>query len=180
MAAFEEQAYKVFEMFRRQWAVVAAGTAEKYNACTVSWGSLGTLWTRPGKTGSIVTVYLYPTRYTNEILRGSENFTVSFFPAAYRKGVAILGTRSGRDGDKIAASGLTPVPVDDTMGFREAELTFVCRKIYQHQMTKEDIAPDVQEYYRNDPKAYPVDENGEWHPHWIFVGEIKDVIDRRS
>lgn len=179
MADFEEKDYKIFELFRKKWAVVAAGTEDKFNACTVSWGSLGTIWTRPGKTGSIVTVYLYPTRYTNEILRDSDNFTVSFFPTEYRKSLAILGTRSGRDSDKIAESGLTPVPAGNSISFKEAELTFVCRKVYQHQLTKEDIAPDVQEYYANDPKAYPVDENREWHPHWIFVGEITDVMDHR-
>lgn len=176
MAAFEENEYKIFEMFRKQWAVVAAGTGEKYNACTVSWGSLGTIWTKPGHTGSIVTVYLYPTRYTNEILQESDSFTVSFFPPEYRKALAILGTQSGRDGDKIEASGLTPVSLDCGVAFREAELTFVCRKIYQHQMSKEDIASDIQEYYANDPKAYPVDENGDWHPHWMFIGEITEVI----
>lgn len=56
MSDFENNGYKVFDLFRKQWAVVAAGNMEKFNACTVSWGSLGTLWTRPGHSGSIVTV----------------------------------------------------------------------------------------------------------------------------
>ena len=25
------------------------------------------------------------------------------------------------------------------------------------------------------PKVYPVNEQGEWEPHWVFIGEIKDV-----
>ena len=61
------------------------------------------------------------------------------------------------------------------MTYEEAEKTFLCRKIYQHQLAKEDIAPDVQEYYAANAKVYPVDENGEWQPHWVFVGEIIEV-----
>ena len=52
---FEEKEYKVFELFQKQWALVTAGNMEKFNSCTVSWGSMGTLWTRPGKTGSVIT-----------------------------------------------------------------------------------------------------------------------------
>ena len=51
MNNFEEKDYKVFDMFAKQWALVTAGNMEDYNTCTVSWGSLGTIWTRPGKSG---------------------------------------------------------------------------------------------------------------------------------
>ena len=169
---FEEKEYKVFELFQKQWALVTAGSMEKFNSCTVSWGSMGTLWTRPGKTGSVITVYLYPTRYTRELLMESETFTVSFFSARYKKPLAVIGSRSGRDVDKIAAAGLTPVSFGNSVTYAEAEQTFLCRKIYQHQLAKEDIAPDVQEYYAANAKMYPVDDNGEWQPHWAFVGEI--------
>ncbi len=129
---FEEMDYKVFELFRKRWALVAAGTPGDFNACTVGWGSLGTLWTRPGRTGSVVTVYLYPTRYTREHLVANDTFTVSFFPEEYRKALGVMGSRSGRDGDKAAAAGLTPVGLGGSVTFEEASLTLVCRKVYQH------------------------------------------------
>lgn len=176
MGSFEEKDYKIFELFEKQWAVVTAGNMEHFNSCTVNWGSMGTLWTRPGKNGSVITVYLYPTRYTREILTASEIFTVSFFPPTCKRALGILGSRSGRDGNKVEASGLTPVPVGDSVGYQEASMTFLCRKIYQHQLAKEDIAPDVREYYKTNSKVYPVDENGEWQPHWVFVGEIVEQI----
>ena len=176
MSSFEEKDYKIFELFEKQWAVVTAGNMEHFNSCTVNWGSMGTLWTRPGKNGSVITVYLYPTRYTREIFTASEIFTVSFFPPTCQRALGILGSRSGRDGNKVEASGLTPVPVGDSVGYQEASMTFLCRKIYQHQLAKEDIAPDVREYYKTNSKVYPVDENGEWQPHWVFVGEIVEQI----
>lgn len=179
MNNFEEKDYKVFDLFRNQWALVSAGNIEDFNTCTVSWGSLGTLWTRPGKNGSAVTVYLHPARYTREVLQQNDTFTVSFFQREYRKALGYLGSHSGRNEDKVSAAGLTPISVGDSVTYREANLTFICRKIYQHQLEKEDIAQDVQDYYIADPKAYPLNENGEWEPHWVFVGEIIDVIDNQ-
>ena len=174
MSCFEEKDYKVFDLFRKQWAVVTAGNMEKYNSCTISWGSLGTLWTRPGKNSSVVTVYLHPARYTCEFMKNNETFTVSFFPSDYKQALGILGSLSGRNTDKTTASGLTPVAMGDSVTYQEATTSFLCRKIYQHQFSRNDIAPDIQEYYKRNPKSFPVDENGEWQPHWIFIGEIID------
>lgn len=176
MGNWEDREFKVFDLFRDRWALVTAGTMERFNTCTVGWGSLGTLWTRPGKSGSVATVYLYETRYTREFLTENDRFTLSFFPPQNKKALGILGTLSGREGDKVAVAGLTPLAIGGSVGFREAELTFVCRKLYQHRMTKEDLAPDVQAYYAGNPKAFPPVENGVWQPHWVFVGEILDAV----
>ncbi len=174
MANFDEQDYRVFELFEKQWALVAAGNLDRFNCCTLSWGGMGTLWNRP-----VVTVYLHPSRYTREFLMENDTFTVSFFPEACRKALGILGSRSGRDGDKVEDSGLTPEPLGESVGFREAELSFLCRKLYQHPFSKEDLAPELQEYYRAHPAVYPPDEAGLWQPHWVFVGEVVRVLDRR-
>lgn len=177
MSSYKEKDYKVFDLFEKQWALVTAGTMDRFNCCTIGWGSLGTLWSGPGGGRSVVTVYLHPSRYTREFVNEYSTFTVSFFPEEQRKALGILGMRSGRDGDKVGASGLTPVAFGDSVGFKEANLTFLCRKIYQHQMAKEDIAADIQEYYKSNPKVYPVDENGDWQPHWVFVGEILETAE---
>ena len=78
MAHFEDKEYKIFEMFHKQWALVSAGTMENNNGCTVGWGSLGTLWTRPGTDGAVATVYIYPSRYTWNFL--NENDTLETPP----------------------------------------------------------------------------------------------------
>lgn len=170
----KENEYKVFELFEKQWALVTAGNMEGFNCCTVGWGGMGTLWNKP-----VVTVYLHPARYTREFLDANDNFTLSFFPEAYKKALGILGTLSGRDGDKITPSGLTPTAMGGSVSYEEAELSFLCRKLYQHRFSKEDLSPEIQAYYQAHPKVYPPDEEGEWQPHWVFVGEVVDVIDRR-
>ena len=180
MKRFEEKDYKVFELFHKQWALVSAGSPERFNACTVSWGSMGSLWTRLGEEeGSIMTVYLHPARFTCDFMRECGIFTVSFFPDEQKKALGYMGSHSGRDCDKVAAAGLTPVAIGEGVTFQEANLTFVCRKLYQHQFAREDLAPEIQDYYRNNPKIYPVDKDGQWQPHWVFVGRILEVEDKR-
>jgi flavin reductase (DIM6/NTAB) family NADH-FMN oxidoreductase RutF len=44
-----------------------------------------------------------------------ERFSVSFYDQKYKRALAILGSKSGRDTDKIALSGLTPDFVDGWM-----------------------------------------------------------------
>ena len=43
----------IFEQFDKKWALLTAGTKEKFNSMTISWGGMGTLWGKP-----IVTTYV--------------------------------------------------------------------------------------------------------------------------
>lgn len=36
----------------------------------------------------------------------------------------------GRDEDKVKAAGLTPVAIGDSVTYEEANLTFLCKKLY--------------------------------------------------
>ena len=84
MTNFMEKDYKIFEMFKNDWALVTAGNKDDFNTCTVAWGSLGTIWTRNGN-GAIATVYIHPSRYTNEYFLKNDTFTVSFYSEEYKK-----------------------------------------------------------------------------------------------
>ena len=72
-------------------------------------------------------------------------------------------------------AGLTPIEIGQGVTYKEAKLTFLCQKLYQHQFSKEDITTEVQEYYASMPKVYP-DFNGGWQPHIVFVCEIIEVL----
>lgn len=178
MENFAQKDYKVFELFDRQWALVTAGSMKQYNSCTVSWGSLGTIWGHTGNGLPIVTVYVHPARYTSEFLKSSDTFTVSFYPEKCKKALAYMGSHSGRDGDKAAVAGLTPVEIGLGVTYKEASLTFLCKKLYQNQFSKENLAPEIQAYYAAAPAVYP-DFKGGWQPHMVFVGQIMDVRDER-
>jgi Conserved protein/domain typically associated with flavoprotein oxygenases, DIM6/NTAB family len=114
----------------------------------------------------IATVYINPARYTWEFMKRAEYFTVSFFPPEYKKALGYLGSHSGRDGDKVAAAGLTPISAGEGVTYREAKLTFICRKIYQAPFEREGMADDINNGVYKD-----------WQPHWMFVGEIVSTIE---
>ena len=118
-----------FQLFNRQWLLVTGGDFAKgeFNTMTVSWGSLGILWNKP-----IVQVFIRPTRFTYEFLERYDTFTVTAFPDVLHGALQVLGSRSGRDGDKISEAGLTAVPstLIAAPTFAEAELSLECRKIY--------------------------------------------------
>lgn len=167
--------YDIFSLFRNKWALVTAGNIEHFNTCTIGWGSMGTIWTRGGK-GETVTVYVHPSRYTCQFLQNNEYFTVSFYSEEYRKALGYLGSHSGRDGDKITPSGLTAEAVGESVSFKEAEVTILCRKICQQQLVREGLAEEIKQYYEGKPGSFPPDENGQWQPHWMFMGEVMEII----
>lgn len=171
---FTEESYKSFELFSKDWALVTAGPMDDYNTMVIGWGELGTIWGRPA-----AAVFVHPDRYTSRFLKKYDMFTVSFYDKKYMKALGYLGSHSGRDEDKAAASGLTPVSFGNGVTFAEAELTFLCRKIYFHQLSKDGLAPEIREYYAAQPKAYPnvtPDGTGDnWEPHYAVIGEITEA-----
>ena len=178
MKAFESKDYKAFSMFEDRWGLVTAGTPEAFNTCTVSWGSMGNVLGPNGGDMSTVTVYIHPARYTQEFMAKYDTFTVSFFPESQRKALGYLGSHSGRDEDKVANSGLTPVAVDDGVMFEEAELTFVCKKLYEHQFDEAHLADKIKEYYASNPPEYTKAGSDRWEPHYMYIGEIVEAIEK--
>ena len=149
-----------FTKFHEDWALLTAGRPERFNSMTIGWGSLGTVWNR-----DVVTVYVRPDRYTWQFIRDNEYFTVSFYPEDCRRALTVMGTLSGRDGDKAAAAGLTPKFLPEGVTFREAVETIVCKKIYMAPMAYEDVPPYAQRIYQNGIE-----------PHWIIMGEVVDRV----
>ena len=144
----------------KEWMLVTAGSKEQgYNTMTASWGHLGHIW---GFDTSVI--YVRPQRYTKQFVDREEKYTLCFFPG-YKKEMGYLGTKSGRDEDKVAAVGLTPVFGDGFTYFAEASLVLVCRKLYQ--------APLKEEYFLD--KSIVTDDYPKKDFHDLYVGEILEV-----
>ena len=133
-----------YTLFDKEWPLITAGTRERgYNTMTVSWGQTGSLWGHK-ESGATVVVYVRPQRYTKSFVDREELFTLSFLPEKYKKELAYLGTRSGRDGDKFAACGITPLFTDGTTAVKEARMVLVCKKLFRTTLKEEDfIDPEV-------------------------------------
>ena len=151
---------EIFSQFNDKWALLTAGTEKSFNTMTVSWGGLGTIWSKP-----VATVYVRISRYTHEFMDSSDYFTVSFYPKEYKKTLGVLGSKSGRDMDKMHESGLTPVKAGDCVTFKEAEKTLVCKKLFKQRVELENIPEEIVR------QNYP---NGD--PHDMYIGEVVAII----
>ena len=145
-----------------EWMLITAGCEERgYNTMTASWGHLGSLW---GKHTSCI--YIRPQRYTKEFIDREELFTLSFYKEEHKPALGYLGKTSGRDGDKAAHVGFTPVFSHGTSYFEEADFVFICRK-----MSRTTIAADSFIDKEAEQKNYP---DHDWHD--MYIAEIMDVL----
>ncbi len=144
------------------WGLVTAGNEEKFNTMTVSWGAIGEIW---GK--DVAFIFIRPQRYTYEFLEKEDIFTLSFYGEEYKKALGICGKKSGRDIDKAAECGLTPIFVDGGVSFEQAKYTIVCRKMASQFIDpKGFIDSSIQGNYANNDY------------HKIYVGEITNVYEK--
>ncbi len=150
----------IFSKFNNQWALLTAGDESNFNTMTISWGSMGTLWNKP-----VVTTYVRKSRYTHDFMDNNDYFTVSFYPEEYKDVLGVMGSKSGRDMDKMNDSGLTPEAVANTMTFKEAEMTLVCKKLCKQPIEAENMPEDIK-------NAMYADED--WHD--MYIGEVVEVI----
>ena len=150
-----------FSLIGGDWMLLTAGTQETgYNTMTCSWGHMGPIW------GSDTAVaYVRPQRYTKEFVDREDLYTLCFFDGR-KKELGYLGSHSGRDEDKVAKVGLTPVFGEGYTYFAEAKLVLVCRKLYR--------APLKEEYFLDKEimeKNYP---NRDFHD--LYVGKIEKIL----
>lgn len=159
--SIEELQMNPFTKIGKEWMLITAGNEEKHNTMTASWGGVGVLW---GK--NVVTAYIRPQRYTKEFVDAQDVFTLSFFGDNCREALTLCGKVSGKDRDKIKEAGLTPYYVDGTTAFEEAELVFVCRKLYADEIRSEKfIDKDADE------NCYPQKDY-----HTMYIAEITKVL----
>lgn len=153
----------LLQAFGTKNALLTAGDWEHCNTMTIGWCQAGRLWNLP-----VCTVYVRPERYTYQFMEDQDYFTVSVLPEGEKKTMALCGSRSGRDMDKIKEYGLTVrYGAGGAPFFEEAEAVLVCRKLYVQDMAPECVVAGQEKilpYYG---------EKGGWHR--IYTGEIAEA-----
>lgn len=133
---------KNYALFSKKWFLLTSGdlSRQHFNTMTIEWGSIGKVWRVP-----LVQVFVRHSRYTFEFMEQYDTFTLSCFPQQYKKALSLLGTKSGRDGDKITEAGLMPQAASQIASpvFAEAELTIECEKMYWDDIVLEQMAGDM-------------------------------------
>ena len=147
-------------LFHNQWFLLTCAdfAAGDFNCMTISWGSLGGVWGRP-----LVQVFVRPVRYTYQFMEKYSTFTLCAFPKEYHPTLNFLGTRSGKDSDKLADARLTPMAAEaaDAPVYAEGELAVGGRKVYWQDMDPSHFL--VKGIEQN----YPMKDY-----HRIYYGEV--------
>ncbi|PKP22033.1 MAG: flavin reductase [Bacteroidetes bacterium HGW-Bacteroidetes-21] len=153
----------VFQLIDKEWMLVTSGNKEKFNGMTASWGGLGVLWNKP-----VSFVFVRPTRHTYEFMETSSHYSLSFFGQNCREILKLMGTKSGRDINKMKVEGLTTLFNENEVPFNaEARLVLICEKLYSSDIDKEKVLfPWIHKLY-----------NGNDY-HRMYIGEIKQVLSR--
>jgi flavin reductase (DIM6/NTAB) family NADH-FMN oxidoreductase RutF len=142
----EEIPDNVFTLVGKVFPVITAGKADHYNSMTASGGGLGLLFKKP-----TTWCILRADRYTLELMQKMQTYTLSYFPDEYRDQVIFLGSKSGRDSDKMKEVELTRVqtPSGD-ISFKEARLIVECTLTQITTPNPEDFCSQEAKDYVNE------------------------------
>lgn len=116
----------------------------KPNPMTIGWATLGVIWGEP-----ILTVLVRPSRYTHGLIEENAHFSVNVPFQGMESALSLCGTRSGRDCDKLAESGLRMEP-GRTQGVSilpDCDLFFECETVHKTQVVEKTLDPKVLRSY---------------------------------
>ncbi|WP_300279996.1 flavin reductase [Peptacetobacter sp.] len=149
-----------FTLLNTDWALLMAGDKNSFNSMTVSWGGMGVLWRK-----NVTTVYVRQSRYTKEFMDNSDFYTLTFLKDDFKEQLSLLGTKSGRDIDKMNVEGLNLIDIENGFAYEESKLVFVCKKLFKNDLKESQFLVDnlFNECY-SDPEDI----------HTMYVGEIVD------
>ena len=151
----------LIQLISKEWMLISAGNEQGYNMMTASWGFAGEMW---GEDAVVIAVR--PQRHTLKFLQENDTFTLSFY-GDNKEVHKVCGSMSGRDVDKTALTGLSPVFEDGTVYFEQARLVLVCKKQYVQQL-------DKNLFIDQSPLT--------WYPdndfHYMIIGKIEKVLEK--
>ena len=133
--------------------VVSQDANGKNNIITIGWKTIGVLWSKP-----VITIAVRPDRFSHSVIEnGVKEFTINF-GGTIEDHLSFCGTKSGRDVDKWAKTGLEPVKCKKIKVpiVKGAALSYACKII--HKADSGQITPhtlyfgEIIESYRQLPK----------------------------
>lgn len=131
------------------------------NPMTIGWGTIGEIWHKP-----VFTVLVRPTRFTYSLMERAKDFTVCVLPEGYNKHLAICGSKSGRDMDKVRVCDflLEKSHHVSTPFIGQSAIHYECRIIHKHRLDPATLDPAINSKYY---------QTLDWH--MVYYGEILGV-----
>lgn len=150
-------------LIAKDWMLVTAGIPGDFNTMTASWGMIGEMW---GK--DVVETVIRPSRYTRQFVEREGRFTLSFYPEPFRHLLTEMGTKSGREIDKMHFPGLDVMTTPSGgVAFKGARLVIEAKVIYEDRFSPEGFRDDTILPCRYLPDASDL--------HHRYIGEIEHV-----
>ncbi len=151
----------IFKTFDEGWPILTAGNKDIFNMMTISWGEMGTLWGKP-----VVSVFVRESRYTHEFMDKEDYFTLTFVERYwYNEQLKLIGSKSGREIDKLKESGFTVFERPHGISFTNARMIVVCKKLFKQQLDMDAMPEEIRS------KFY---KNGD--PHDMYIGEVVEIL----
>jgi len=147
----------------RDGAFLTVKNNQKANTMTIGWAMEGIVW---GK--KVLTVLVRKQRYTHELMKDAEYFTVSIpHKGALKEAISYFGTHSGRDEDKYESGLLTMAAAKafDGLVVSGAESVYECKVLYRQELLGDSFVPDAMDTRMYSAKDY----------HVFYIGEILEA-----
>ncbi|GAB6011216.1 flavin reductase [Viscerimonas tarda] len=155
----------VFKTVGQDFTVITAGDTLTYNSMTASFGGWGLLFEKP-----VTWCFLRANRYTLELMKKEETYTMSYFDDQYKDQVLFFGSKTGKGTNKMKETTLTNVltPSGNTT-YKEARLILECKlmeitTVSPKDFYKQEYIDFIESGYK-DAKAY----------HKLVFGEITKI-----
>lgn len=141
-------------------ALLVTGT-DKPNAMTIGWAMASVMW---GK--SVFVAPVRKSRYSHELLEAHGEFTVFVPSDDMKKTIAVCGSKSGRDTDKIALCNLMLEPsfAVRVPHIKAPGLVLECHVIYKTDYVEEALDDEVRKLWYSGGNAGDL--------HTLYFGEI--------
>lgn len=156
-----EVSEKIFKQLEKG-AFLTVKHGDRVNTMTIAWGSIAHMWYKP-----VFMVMVRYSRFTYELIDKAGSFTVSFpLHGQLKDALAVCGTKSGRDIDKIKECGLTlkEGQMVDTPIIDDCDLHIECKIIYKEPLKLETLSSEIKDKYYS-----------QGNQHVLYYGEILKV-----
>ena len=155
----------VFTLVGESFPVITAGKQNNYNSMTGSGGGLGLLLKKP-TTWCIIRA----DRYTLEFIEKEQTYTMSYFSNEYKEQIIFLGSKSGKNSNKMKEVKLTSIQTPcGNMSFRESKLIIDCKLMQITTVKTDDFYIQEDKDFLNE--AY---KEANFYRKYVF-GEITHI-----
>jgi flavin reductase (DIM6/NTAB) family NADH-FMN oxidoreductase RutF len=142
----------------KKGAFLTVKAGNRLNTMTIGWAQFGWIWQKP-----IMMVAVRSSRHTFGIIEAAEDFTVTVPTGDMAKEIALCGSKSGRDMDKLKQAGLETAKARKIASpiIKARGQHFECKIVYKSAMDPAYLDKDY------DRALYPQKDY-----HTLYFGEI--------